>query len=531
MRAGIGDAGERRASRRERSLTELGVCVITLVGLGVAVFGSHVVHGGFYYDDWSNASGYHFDGFAWVLDKWHGIIPGRPILALLLALPHALFGVRSEFHLFLAIALGVLASTSFFAFLRTLGIEVGHALAIAALALVFPWSDSTRLWATASINNVALIAYFVGTVAVLHGLRTSGRGALLLHAVGSVLFVVSVLTYEVAAAAIALGGILYRGRAPAHRVARRWLADVALVVVLLIASLVLTAGVRPVGSLSQRASDIPRFTREGTSMLASAYLPRSFDSSGAKLLVLGLLAGILACALLRVRRSSAYAIRRWLARAGVAAVGVAAAYVMFLGSGLQPDYSGVDNRANTFAGFAFVTLVYSLTAAATLLVAGRSGRIATLILTLAFVVVSTGFIVRVRGDIHHFDEATVLQGDALARLRRALPAPEPGTTILTFGYPSQTAPGVPIFWAFWDLSGAVRLAWNDPSLVAIPQTAHERVVTCNHDSISTAEFPMKVPYGRIVFIDLASGSTKHVDSRRDCLRARRVFQPGPLIKP
>lgn len=515
-----------------RSLIELSICVITLVGIGLAVFGSHITDGGFYYDDWSRASGYRFDGF-WhaALVQWRHVIPGRPILAFLLPLPHALFGLRPEVHLAMAVTLGVLASTGFFVFLRELRLKAPHALAMASLALILPWSDAARLWPTASINNIAVAAYFVGTVTVLRALRASGRQALLLHAVATVLFLVSLLTYEVAAAAIALGGILYFGRAPNRLVARRWVADVALVVVVLAASLVVTAPVRHVGSLSERAADVPHFARECLAMLASAYLPARFDSSRPRMLVLLFVASVLGWALLRARRSELHSLRRWVARAAVAAVGVGAAYVMFLGSGLRPLYAGVDNRVNTFAGFAFVVLVYSVAAIAALLIAGRPGRGATVLLALALILVGSGFVARVRNDIRHFDEATVLQADALARLRRALPAPKSGTTILTFGYAAETAPGIPIFWHSWDLSGAVRVKWNDASLSALP--VYRSGVVCNPRSLYPSALRSehrRAAYGRAVAVDLPSGRTKRIDSRRDCLQARRIFRPGPLVK-
>jgi hypothetical protein len=523
--------GEARAWRRKCSLVELGVCVLALVGVSVAVFGSHIVDGGFYYDDWSHASTYRFDGFyRAALDFWHHVIPGRPILAFLLPVPHATFGFRPELHLALAVALGVLASATFFVFLRELRVEAGHALAMASLALVVPWSDATRLWPTASINNVAVTAYFLGVVAALRALRACGRPALFLHIIASILFLVSVLTYEVAAAAIALGGLLYRGQSRRRRVALRWFADVTLMVVPLAVSLAVTTRVRHVGSLSDRAADVLPFARDSFAMLASAYLPQRFDSTGARLIVLVVVAGVVAWAFLHARRPSADALRRWLARATTAAVGVSSAYVMFLGSGLRPLFAGVDNRINTFAGFAFVVLVYSLVAMAALLIAGRPGRTATLVLALALVLVGSGFIARVRDDVRHFDEATALQADALARLGRALPAPEPGTMILTFGYPAETAPGIPIFWHSWDMSGAVSLTWDDPSLSAVP--VYRTSVVCGRQSLYPGELKAEPHgrYGRVVFVDLGSGRTKRIGSQPECYDARRVFRPGPLVK-
>ena len=51
-----GDAGP--AARKPFSLTkrELALASFALLVLAVIVFGSHIRHGGFYYDDWANAA-------------------------------------------------------------------------------------------------------------------------------------------------------------------------------------------------------------------------------------------------------------------------------------------------------------------------------------------------------------------------------------------------------------------------------------------------------------------------------------------
>ena len=116
---------------------EIFVAGVALLGLGFLLLTPHVRHGGFYYDDWGNAAAYHFEGW-WRASvfKWRHGIPGRPILAFLLPLPYALFGLDPSYHLAAAVVLAALTSLSFFAFLRTLGVEFPHALAMALLSLM-----------------------------------------------------------------------------------------------------------------------------------------------------------------------------------------------------------------------------------------------------------------------------------------------------------------------------------------------------------------------------------------------------------
>src|SRR5918994_1097860 len=266
-----------RATRRSGiSAGEMVVCFLVLLGAGVLAFGSHVLHGGFISDDWSIASTYRNRGYGGlVLELARTVAPGRPVLDLLQPLPHAVFGLHFGFHLGLALLLGVAASLCFYLLLRTLSFEPLHAAVIALLALVFPWSDSIRLWPTLSISNVAICLYLLGTVVALRGLDAGPRRALRAHAPAAVLYLLSLLTYEVVGCAILLSGLLYRTRAGWRRVFPRWLTDAALVLVMLGVDAILTARVRDVATLDQRLRDVVPFTRDGLALFASIFLPRS----------------------------------------------------------------------------------------------------------------------------------------------------------------------------------------------------------------------------------------------------------------
>jgi MFS family permease len=509
---------------------ELAGSVAAVVAVGSIAFGHHLRHGGFYYDDWAYVSAVRFDGF-WSLthDLVNHVIPGRPVLALLLPVPFALFGSNAALFLLLALVLTVLASASFFLFLRTVGLGPIHAGTIAVLSLVFPWSDAVRLWPTASMNNLAIVAYFTGTVVALSAVSKTCRRAIPLHALAVLLYLLSVLVYEAAAAAIALSLVLYRQRAPMRRALPHWLADVAAVVLSLSLSLVLTSRVRHVGSARERWRDIPDFARDGLSILASSFLPSSATVAAAKAIVLVVVMAFLAWALALARNPERRELRRWLRVTAGGVVGVAAGYFMFLGSGLHPAYAGVDNRVNTFAGFAYAALVYSLVMMVGSVLAERHRRLARALVPIATLLVVGGFVQRVRADVDHYDQATRLQAQELAEIRHALPVAPRRSTIYVFGFPAGTAPGVPIFRAPWDLTGAVRLTWHDPSLSALP--IFRTGVACGRARMYPREFKPSdgSTYERSVFVDLATGQVEWITSRRACLQARRTFRPGPLV--
>jgi hypothetical protein len=205
---------------------------------------------------------------------------------------------------------------------------------------------------------------------------------------------------------------------------------------------------------------------------------------------------------------------------------------MFLGSTLFPLYSGLGDRVNTFAAFGFVVATYSvlaLLALLALLIGAGHGRATVAILACTALLVGLGSIQRMRDDVARYDATTTWQRDELARLRAALPRPPHGSTLFTFGYPAESVPGLPIFAKPWDRSGAVRLEWDDPSLEAVP--IFRRSVSCGRTEVRALEIDPQetAPYGKAVFVDLPTGRVRHITSRRECLRARGMFRPGPLL--
>jgi hypothetical protein len=522
---------------------EIFVAGVALIGLGFLLLTPHVRHGGFYYDDWGNAAAYHFEGW-WQAGvfKWRHGIPGRPILAFLLPLPYALFGLDPSYHLAAAVVLAALTSLSFFAFLRTLGVEFPHALAMALLSLTFPWADAAHLWATGAMNNVAVIAYFLGSIVALRAValwHDRRRDAMMLHSVAAVLYLASILTYEVAAAAIALSGLLYRTRVSWRALRGRWLVDVVLVVATLGVSLRVMSRVRHVGSLNDRVQDVPHFVGQGLSLFASIFVPAGVSSSwatswdvtssaAAKLVVLAATAAVVAAAVGVCRRRAEPDLQRWLYLGAGGAVAVAAAYFMFLGSGLFPlFYPGLEDRINTFAAYGFVVAAYSVLALVARLIGGARGRAPAVIVTAGTLLIGFGFIERVRQDVRHYDSAASHQSYFLKRLHTALPRPPHGWTIFTFGYAAETAPGVPIF--KYPFDGAADLLWNDRSLSAVP--VYGESVLCGRSQIRAPRFGavFAAAYGRVVFVDVPTGRVRRIRSPDACAEARILFKPGPVL--
>jgi hypothetical protein len=67
---------------------------------------------------------------------------------------------------------------------------------MASLVLLFPWSDSNRLWAMASYNQLAVVFWLLGLLLALRGFRSTGRAAVLLHAGALLLYAAGIAVYE-----------------------------------------------------------------------------------------------------------------------------------------------------------------------------------------------------------------------------------------------------------------------------------------------------------------------------------------------
>src|SRR3712207_2666165 len=96
--------------RREHTLAAAGLGL-----LAALVYGDHVFSGGFLWDDWENWDTTHDPGRAGFLGPFDlRQAAYRPVLQLLLPLPHALFGANAALHLALALVLCVAAAAAFF---------------------------------------------------------------------------------------------------------------------------------------------------------------------------------------------------------------------------------------------------------------------------------------------------------------------------------------------------------------------------------------------------------------------------------
>lgn len=505
-----------------------------LTAVGAAAFGWFVANGGFYSDDWATAAIYRF---ATAPHYWHAVLReshlagGRPILAALHPLPYALFGLHPALHIAFGVALVIATCCCFYAVLRLLGLTSLAAVAIAVLALLFPWADSMELWPTASLNTVAVLFFFAGLIVALAGLDRVGARGVLVHCVAAALYLCSILTYEVAGAAAVLVGALYLGRTRLRRALQFWAIDVVTVLAGLVYSLLRTSSVRHVGSLHARVSDLPHMTRDAIALGESALLPFGRRTDVVHVLIGAVVLVAVSLLVLRALRGVHDPSLMWLVFAAGALLAIAAAYFMFLGSTLHPLDTATSTRMNVFARFAYALLVYAIVAAAVHWVAPtrRVGEIATLALA---ALIAVGYAVHLGRDESSWAKAARLQHDVLTAINTRLPRLDAGAAVVTFDFPALVDPGAPVFYATWDFPSALQLERHDKRLNAVP--IYETVQLHCH----SRQFVVRLPgsrgtatarYGTFFFLDVPTGRTQRIGNAGACRSALQHFRPGPYV--
>jgi hypothetical protein len=530
---------------------ELGVVAALSLLLAFAVYGPHLVHGGFTLDDWAMTSdSQRYTGLGGMLAHAHAFLTGngghgkilmtsgtRPVASLYFALLNFAFGTHMRLYLGLALVLAALMATLTYAALRRFKLPPIHAGAIALLVILFPAADSTRLWPAAAHIQLAMSFYIAGLLLALRGVERPARQTLAFHVGSIACYALSLLTYEVATAFIFFSFVLYRTATPSwRRIFGRavvdWVTLASVVLYLRLSKSLLANPPTPWRDMFQRARDILGQARRLIQSLGIADGPDRMPS------VLIALVVIAALVVWLVTRDQV--LRRWLVFAAGGLIILALGYTSFLPAGVfySPLTPGIGNRTNVASSIGYVLFIYAVLALLVRLlsrlvatVARRDGfsraeRLGAAALAVgAAVVLGALWIHHVEQDQRAWDRAFSIDERVLSVLRRYPGQPAPGSTIFTFGEPGTTAPLVPTFFASWDLSGAVRILWHDQTLHGIPVvTAGSGStpvhVVCRSAGVVPRGFLYKPkdtsPYGRAVFVDIPHRTFHIVKDPTEC---------------
>ncbi len=520
---------------------------VMLAALAVALFLPHIKRGGFYADDWPQSSAALFHTYGplnFLLPS--SLDPGnRPLLLLYLSVIHAILGLHQHAYLaFMTVAV-IGQSLVLFLVLRMIRLERLHAGMIAMLVLLFPYADTTHLWFQGAAMDMAITLYLLGVATALRGLDRKGRAALGYHLGALGLYAASLLIYEITAIAIMATGALYWWYAGRRAALHRWVADVAVTLVLL-AIFTRNTGIPRLHGLSAVTAHAHVIYDQLLTLFAHTVFPLNASPTLVLVLAALLLVGAREVSWRLPSDDPARTqLKRWIRIVLVGLVMAAVAGTIYAPA--VPYYSplvlGIGNRVNALPAIGLVIAAYGIYMVAGILVrciaaVGRreGGRVTDLRLASVVAVVLaslTGvrFAHLVRTDIGAYDVSSRYQLQILDALHTLVPRPPRNDTLFAFGFPAYTAPGVPVFAASWDLNGAVQVSYHDPTLNAYSMLPGDTLACTARGVVPTIEQTpsnILIRYDHVILFDYANNRITIPRTKAQCLSALPTFAPGPL---
>jgi hypothetical protein len=507
---------------------ELALCALGLGLVALAMSAGHVSNGGLYYDDWSLAALGRFPGSGGLLHSLWLDYGQRPGQVLYYALLDEAFGSAASPRLALAATMVVVQATCLYALLRTLDLRSRDAVAIAALALALPFSDSLWLWGVLSLTSLAIAAALFGLILALRALRSCGRRALALHGASLALYVASVLSYEAVAVAGCLAGLLYARAVGLRRARARWATDVLVIAATLaVARVALPIDVATpshVQSLGGMVHHSGLIVAGGARILGSAVLP---IAGVGPWIGAGLLAAVLGAAVVvragAVDRELRAELARWLAIAAAGALAALAAWAVYVPASdhYVPTTAGTVNRMNAAAAIGIAVLVY----ASAVLAVRMLGRLVRARppacnagLAAAAVALTGAYVARSLADARPWDAAAADQRDLLADMHAALPRLGPAATVYVVGAPASLGPGVPVLGTTLDLTSAIRLSYSQPRLTGVPLQSGATIACGERGPLAGG---VASAYGEAYVLDAATRRAVRLLDRRRCAAVAR----------
>jgi len=516
---------------------EVVACGFGLGLLTLLMCAVHIRHGGFYYDDWGVLALGRFPPSGGLL---HGLwldYGQRPGQVLYYAALDEGLGFHAAPRLALAAAMVLIEATCLYALLRHLGLAVRHAVAIAALSLTFPFSDSVWLWGILSLTSLAIAASLLGVILALRAFESSGLRARALHAASLALYVASIASYEVFAVAGCLAGLLYVRAVGFRRARVRWALDV----VAIGATLAFARTVLPIDiatpsrtqSLAGMATHAGSIAVHGMRLAGAAALPAAGDAwswVGA-----GLLAVVIAAAAAlhqRLPRSDTVRaeLGQWLAIAGAGALVALTAWAVYVPAPdhYSPTAVGTVNRMNAAAAIGIVILVYSCLVLLARMLVGLvrlPGAAAGLGATAAALALGTAYVRQTAADARAWDAAAADQRRLLADMHVALPRLPQSAVIYAFDAPQTVGPSIPVLNTTIDLTSAVRMSYSSPTLLGVPVAAATSV-TCGPRGPLAAG--VGGAYGQAYLVDVGTRRATRLIGRAQCTARSMSASPSQL---
>jgi hypothetical protein len=456
---------------------------VFLTVLAIFMCASRILHGSDIMDDWAVRAEAHFTGFGGVLKDELQQDARRPLAAIYFAALFSVIGSHIKLMLAVSAILRLAIATSLYALLRELRFGWLDSVAIAGLTLLFPNSDSTWLWPSASVYSLAVACVLLGCLVNVRAVRNGGRHEGRLRVSGIALISAGILTNELVVPLALASGALYLLLTAPRRALRSWGTDLLVLAIVIVTftfhliPVVHGGDNHEISSFSQMRHHAHVIFSQASTLLTHSLLPFGTPRNST---VLGMVGIIVALALvvtlsLRPRASSRRALVKWIAVATIGLLVIGLGYVMLVPANIYyvPLQPGLGNRINAVSAIGVALVLYAGVVLAAQLVfreLPHAPRLISGFIVLAVILAGVGYARRVRADELAWKQSGEFESAILVDLRTHVPTPSPNTSLVTIDAPVETAPGVPVFDASWDLNGAVELLWNDPTLRAFPMT-------------------------------------------------------------
>ena len=518
-----GDAHDRQAGsgRRRRAL----VVVVTIVAAAVLMYAKPVFDLGFYYDDWSMISAMQDapgGGWSAAFDACRGVdTGGRAGGCLYHATVITALGDRpAPYHVW-SIVLLITCSLLLYWLLRRCRFGHWPALLVCVLFVVYPGSDSTRLWPVGFAAQYVLAAYLAALVLGIEGVRRAGdrRRALACHAASIGLFSLMLFTYELVVPLMAISGVFYLLAAPAQRRAAlaRGAVDLAIALAFAVFRLVI-APVPSGGGLSQERTAAEWVARLEAVLRGAWNSFRPLFAPGTTATVVVLVAAVVWIAAVVMDRAVLRASLRWLLAAFLATGFAVASMLAFVPANdlYTPDYFSLFNRLNVAAAPAYCVLFVALCGLLwTALERWLPRAVATAAVAVIVVGVAAGQVGKSRDSQEAWAVSWDVQTAALDKLRALAPRLEPHASVMSFGHPIWERGFVPVFSASWDLRGAIdaRTGVDPPSALPFVDQAQCAASGVELDGAPYLAYRAASP---LWFVNVSTGQARRITSRRSC---------------
>ncbi|HUN78377.1 MAG TPA: hypothetical protein VMU32_05620 [Solirubrobacteraceae bacterium] len=513
----------------------MAIAALTLLLLLMCL--SHILHGGLVADDWAYRALAHFGGFSGVVSQQIQQDVRRPLAAVYFATLFTTLGPHLKLLLAWSAGLRLIVAILAYTILRQLQFAKFAALALACLVMLFPFSDSTWLWPTASVLTFALACALFGRALNLSTMSRNVHYRALRRILGLSFLAAGILSYELVAPLCCAFGSLYLLRTHKRRALFEWALDLAVLIVIM---MVFTLHVVPVlhgqdvheiSDLAQMRQHLGVMTTQSANLVTQSLVPFGSPDNA---LVLGILGVLVATALVVVARAHVPDQHRRslivaLAVAGAGVIVVILGYLPLIPANIYyvPLQPGIGNRVNAVAAIGYVLILYGAVSLISTLPLWRPRRRLhrQLLSALILVAVGIGYLHIVDSHRSAWRQSVILQETVLDDLRTHIPPPAHGAGILTINAPLETAPGVSVFDSSWDLNGAVQMLWNDPSLRALPILPAMTIV-CLDSGLYVNSGPVlrswQSSYPTYV-LDVATDAVYTLDSRATCTSAAKAL--------